>query len=79
VLAGEPGCSVERLRGGLVFKAHRLLYHPTLGLRVMKKKETEAGFLAGAHEILVKLQRSRTSTCTGQWGCRHNLHALFVY
>ena len=24
--------------GGLVFKAHRLLYHSTLGLRVMKKK-----------------------------------------
>ena len=25
-------------RGGLVFKAHRLLYHSTLGLRVIKKK-----------------------------------------
>jgi len=24
----------QRFRGGLVFKAHRLLYHPTLGLRV---------------------------------------------
>jgi len=30
---------VKRFRGGLVFKAHRLLYHPTLGLRVMKKKK----------------------------------------
>ena len=28
---GEPG--------GLVFKAHRLLYHSTLGLRVIKKRE----------------------------------------
>jgi hypothetical protein len=28
----------EKLRGGLVFNAHRLLYHSTLGLRVMKKK-----------------------------------------
>ena len=28
-------------RGGLVFKAHRLLYHSALGLRVIKKK-TEA-------------------------------------
>ena len=26
-------------RGGLVFKAHRLLYHPTLGSRVIKKKK----------------------------------------
>ena len=28
-----------RFRGGLVFKAHRLLYYPTLGLRVIKKKK----------------------------------------
>jgi len=27
-----------RFRGGLVFKAHRLLYLPTLDLRVIKKK-----------------------------------------
>jgi len=27
--------------GGLVFKAQRLLYHSTLGLRVIKKKEEE--------------------------------------
>ena len=27
------------IRGGLVFKAHRLLYHSTLGLRVIKKKK----------------------------------------
>ena len=32
---------VERFRGGLVFKAHRLLYNSTLGSRVMKKKEKE--------------------------------------
>ena len=30
--------SVQRFRGGLVFKAHRRLYHSTLGLRVIKKK-----------------------------------------
>ena len=29
---------VKRFRGGLVFKAHRLLHHSTLGLRVIKKK-----------------------------------------
>ena len=32
------GPNVVRFRGGLVLKAHRLLYHPTLGLRVIKKK-----------------------------------------
>ena len=30
---------MKRFRGGLVFKAHRLLYHSTLGLRVIKKKK----------------------------------------
>ena len=29
---------MERFRGGLVSKAHRLLYHSTLGSRVIKKK-----------------------------------------
>jgi len=29
---------LQRFRGGLVFKAHRFLYHLTLGLRVIKKK-----------------------------------------
>ena len=28
----------EVFRGGLVFKAHTLLYHPTIGSRVMNKK-----------------------------------------
>jgi len=31
--------NVKRFRGGLVFKAHRLLYHSTLGSRVIKKKK----------------------------------------
>jgi len=30
--------NVKRFRGGLVFKAHRWLYHSTLGSRVIKKK-----------------------------------------
>ena len=29
--------NVQRFRGGLVFKAHRLVYDSTLGLRVIKK------------------------------------------
>jgi len=32
---------VQRCRGGLVFKAHRLLYHSTLGLRVIQKMKEE--------------------------------------
>jgi len=30
---------VQQFRGGLVFKAHRRVYHSTLGLRVIKKKK----------------------------------------
>jgi len=35
----ETHQSQARFRGGLVFKAHRLLHHSTLGLRVIKKKK----------------------------------------
>jgi len=30
---------VQRFPGGLVFKAHRLVYHSTLGWRVIKKMQ----------------------------------------
>jgi len=30
--------NVKRFQGGLVLKAHRLVYHSTLGWRVIKKK-----------------------------------------
>ena len=33
------GLEVDLFRGGLVFKADRLLYHSTLGLRGTKKKK----------------------------------------
>jgi len=29
----------KKVRGGLVFKVHRLVYHSTLGLTVIKKKK----------------------------------------
>jgi len=35
--------NVKRFRGGLVFKAHRLAYHSTLGWRVIKKKKKTHG------------------------------------
>ena len=41
-LAGRVGVlrrNVQRFRGGLVCKAHRLLHHSTLGLRVITKKK----------------------------------------
>jgi len=37
--AAPHPASDARFRGGLVFKAHRWLYHPTLGSRVIKKKK----------------------------------------
>ena len=33
--------NVKRFAGGLVLKAHTLLYHSTLGFRVMKKRKKE--------------------------------------
>ena len=36
-------CDLLRVQGGLVFKAHRLVYHSTLGLRVIKKKNKKKG------------------------------------
>ena len=35
---------MKRFRGGLVFKAHRLAYHSTLGWKVIKKKKKVEGF-----------------------------------
>jgi len=35
--------SLPRFRGGLVFKAHRLVYHSSLGWRVIKKKAAHRG------------------------------------
>ena len=33
--------NLKQFRGGLVFKVHRLLYHSTLGLRVIKETKKE--------------------------------------
>jgi len=41
---GRPGEYQELPKGhGFVFKAHRLVYHSTLGLRVIKKKKEGVG------------------------------------
>ena len=41
VAPGQMDLNKELFRGGLLFKAHRLLYHSTLGLRVIKKKKNK--------------------------------------
>jgi len=38
-IQGWHGRLCPSIAGGLVFKAHRLLYHSTLGLRAIKKKK----------------------------------------
>ena len=53
--------SVQRFRGGLVLKAHKLLYHSTLGLRVVNKltgilKLTLWARQVGAQEWVAKLR-----------------------
>ena len=46
--------NVRRFREGLIFKAHRLLYHSTLGSRLIKKKKKKQ-LGCGGH--LIVLQR----------------------
>ena len=54
--------NVKRFRGGLVFKAHRLVYHSTLGLRVIKKKKTSSRGVVDAFgsALAAAPRRSRT-------------------
>ena len=40
----------KRFRGGLVFKVHRLLYHSTGGLRVIKKKKKKGRRSRSPHQ-----------------------------
>jgi len=52
--------NVERFREGLVFKAHRWLYHSTLGSRVIKKKKKKRQSLRNCTPTLKKTgQRER--------------------
>ena len=41
--------NVRRFRGGLVFKAHRLWHHSTLGSRVIKKRKRTVAFGTRGH------------------------------
>ena len=51
---------MKRFRGGLVFKAHKLSHHSTLGSRVIKKKKKTHSVVAGKntqHPITPRLWR----------------------
>ena len=52
---------MNRFRGGLVFKAHGLLYHSTLCLRVIKKKKK--------HSDTTSPQRGDASALLIAWVC----------
>ena len=56
--------NMKRFRGGLVFKAHRLLYHSTLGSRGIKKKTSTTP------------QRRREELCVGNLLVR--VHCIIV-
>jgi len=60
---------VERFRGGLVVKAHRLSYHSTPGSKAMKKKEEidrtmvgDSGHSERSEEVAVMTTGSHRST-----------------
>jgi hypothetical protein len=48
-MGGRLSRNVKWFRGGLVFQAHRLLYHSTLGSRVIKKKKRMGGRRPACH------------------------------
>ena len=51
---------MQRFRGGLVFKAHRLVYHSTLGLRVIKKKKKVTGVGSVAADVPLRHLREES-------------------
>jgi len=61
-----PPVHILRFRGGLVFKAHRHLYHSTLGSRVIKKKKINSP--ASAVELLVQFYRCIVSCTVSRTG-----------
>ena len=62
---------MKRFREGLVFKAHRLLYHSTLGLRVIKKKKKVTDRCEGAmqHAVTPPVCPSNSASATPDAAC----------
>jgi len=70
IFRGGRPCRVKQFQGGLVFKAHRRVYHSTLGWRVIKKKKKTLSFFRcgirfPALNPLFKVSGLRVQ----DWGC----------
>ena len=61
---------MERFQGGLVFKAHRLLYHSALGSRVIekKKKKVPVGYKLGGASVGYELGGDHNLSSQGRAG-----------
>ena len=72
---------MKRPQGGLVFKAHRLLYHSTLGFRVVQKAgELQRLLLLGRRlraPLWLFLRSHRPSPLPGICGAHETVKALF--
>ena len=68
--------NVQRSRCGLVFKAHRIMYHSTLGSRVVKKKKE--GSVGVVRDFSCRGPRQVDSTSGRQAGslCERTADAL---
>jgi len=68
---GEVMSNVNRFRVGLVFEAHRRVYHSTLGLRVIKKRRSDVEGKAGsscAAPSPFALEAALRIPCSGRGG-----------
>jgi len=58
-LAGDiPRRNVKRFRGGLIFKAHRLLYHSTQGLREIKMRRRRVTYHGRAIGLVLHFDKA---------------------
>jgi len=63
-LAGRSFSHGATDRGGLVFKAHGLLYHSTRGSRVIKKKREQRTWAVASSRAVWSASRSRDSAAS---------------
>jgi len=74
-----PCRNAKRFRGGLVFKAHRLLYHSTLGLRVIRTCLGAAIAVQLSHAVLDLVFRADEGHLWfGVWGLGFRVLGLGV-
>ena len=65
--------NVQRFRGWLVFEAHRLLYHSTLGLRVIKKRRRRMMTRSAHLSTSPRIPRVRGYRCSSRTWFRGGL------